>query len=403
MHIHFFETAAMAEKLHPLTHMRPIIDLRLASLTLFERWRKRLTNASFSLHTRPYLQKHAETHLALQQPVTDDMVIWLNSTYLPTRELCKKLTELQPGEALFNKNDLVALSASCNEEDIYNAAQACRKVEEMSTPETIEYPWDLLTSQNEWLWQDSKSEMEKDRMHSKQDGLYLRNERDIFIHPQACIDAPVAINAEKGPVIIAEGAHIQAFSYIEGPAFVGHKSVLKSHTRLLGSVIGPICKVAGEISASTFHSYANKQHEGFLGNSYLCPWVNLGAGTNNSNLKNNYLEVKVPINGVDVPTGLQFAGLFAGDHAKSAINTAFNTGTSLGCFTNVYGDGFPPKFIPNFAWGNKTPFLVYNLSKAKQTARLVKKRRQCQIDTIEEAVINTLFEETAPKGERKRR
>ena len=178
--------------------------------------------------------------------------------------------------------------------------------------------------------------------------------------------------------------------------------MVKPNSRILsGTTIGPVSKVAGEINHSIFHSFSNKQHDGFLGHSYMCPWVNLGADTNNSNLKNNYLPVKVPINSSEVNTGLQFAGLFAGDHAKSGINTMFNTGTVLGCFANVYGGDYPHKFIPNFAWGNNRPFRTYHLNKAIATARIVKERRDKQISDSEEAMIREVFELTKHERTRK--
>jgi UDP-N-acetylglucosamine diphosphorylase/glucosamine-1-phosphate N-acetyltransferase len=158
-----------------------------------------------------------------------------------------------------------------------------------------------------------------------------------------------------------------------------------------------MCKVGGEVEGSIFQGYSNKQHDGFLGHSYICEWVNLGADTNNSDLKNNYGNVKVYVDGKIVDTGHQFVGLFMGDHSKAGINTMFNTGTVVGVSSNVFGAGFPPKFIPSFSWGGADKMIEYDIEKAVETAKAVMKRRDIKMTKEYETLLRKIFMETAPE------
>jgi len=188
---------------------------------------------------------------------------------------------------------------------------------------------------------------------------------------------------------------------IEGPAFVGDDSRIKIGAKIYqGTTIGEVCKVGGEVEASIIHSHSNKQHDGFLGHSYLGQWVNLGADTNNSDLKNNYGTVKVYVEGEMVDTGSLFVGLMMGDHSKSGINTMFNTGTVVGVMCNVYGAGFPPKFIPSYTWGGAQELIEYELDKALDTARRVMARRDVQLTQAQEEMLRAVFELTRPLREK---
>ena len=200
------------------------------------------------------------------------------------------------------------------------------------------------------------------------------------------------LDAEKGPIVIGANVRIFPNAVIEGPAFVGGGSLIKIGAKIYENTsIGPMCKVGGEVEGSILHGFANKQHDGFLGHAYLCPWVNLGADTNNSDLKNNYGSVRVTINGTEVDSGSLFVGVIMGDHAKSAINTMFNTGTVVGVGSNVFGAGFPPKYIPAFSWGGAEGIETYAIDKCIDVARKVMLRRNQTLTSAGEALLRHVF------------
>jgi UDP-N-acetylglucosamine diphosphorylase/glucosamine-1-phosphate N-acetyltransferase len=202
------------------------------------------------------------------------------------------------------------------------------------------------------------------------------------------------LNTRNGPIYIGKDAEVMEGCLIRGPFALGDRAQLKMGAKIYGpTVIGPECRVGGEVNNSVITGFSNKAHDGFLGNSVLGEWCNLGADTNNSNLKNTYGNVQVwsYAEGRQVDTGAQFCGLFMGDHAKSGINTMFNTGTVVGPCANVFGGGFPPKHIPGFAWGGADGFDVYDIERAIATARRVMDRRHIPLSSVDEGVLRYVF------------
>ena len=263
----------------------------------------------------------------------------------------------------------------------------------------ITYPWDLVSNNAKEIVSDTELlRLKSANLRTGQMiiGVNMTNKRDIFIGRNAVIKPGVLIDAEEGPVVIDDGVRILGNAVIMGPAYIGKESTIKAGAKIYGgTTIGPMCKIGGEVEASIFHGYSNKQHEGFIGHSYICDWVNLGADTNNSDLKNNYGNVKVQIDGHQVDSGSMFVGLFMGDHSKSGINTMFNTGTLVGLCGNIFGTGFPPKHIPSFAWGGASGLVEYNIEKAVETARAVMKRRKVEMTSKYEEQFRKLFAATA--------
>lgn len=219
---------------------------------------------------------------------------------------------------------------------------------------------------------------------------------NIYIEEGVKIIEPVFINSENGPVVIKKGTIIEPFTYVEGPAYIGEKCLIKSGTRITGgNFFGDFSKIAGEIEHTCFLGFSNKQHYGFLGHSYVGEWVNLGAGTTNSDLKNNYSEIKINIEDIEINTKLKFLGLMIGDHSKSAINTSFNTGTIVSPFSNIFTREFPPKYIPPFSWvGEKIE--RYEVDKAIKTAEIVMRRRGKTMDDEYKNMIFKLFKDSEP-------
>ena len=215
----------------------------------------------------------------------------------------------------------------------------------------------------------------------------------IFVGPGVKIHPGVVLGNHAGPIYIGAGSEIMPHSYLEGPLFVAPHCVVNAGTRLRGgSSFGPLCKLGGEITQTIFQRYSNKQHDGFLGHAHLGQWVNLGAGTTNSNLKNNYAEVKVRVGGRLVETGHQHIGCFIGDHAKTAIGTVLNTGTVIGIGCNLFDAGFPPRFVPSFHWGGAELLVPVPLGRVLETARLMMARRGKTLTEGEEELMHRHYE-----------
>jgi UDP-N-acetylglucosamine diphosphorylase/glucosamine-1-phosphate N-acetyltransferase len=200
------------------------------------------------------------------------------------------------------------------------------------------------------------------------------------------------MDASTGPIFIEKNVTIFPNAVIQGPFYIGESSKIKSCATIYPNVsIGTVCKVGGEVEDTIIHPFSNKQHSGFLGHSYLGSWINLGADTNNSDLQNNYGTIKVQINGKHIDSGKQFVGLLMGDHSKTAINKMFNTGTVVGFSSNVFGAGFPPKYIPSFGWGGSESMKEYKLAKAIETAKAVFTRRDKNFSTDDEKLFEYIF------------
>jgi UDP-N-acetylglucosamine diphosphorylase/glucosamine-1-phosphate N-acetyltransferase len=231
-------------------------------------------------------------------------------------------------------------------------------------------------------------------------GVHLIGEDRMRIGRSVTMSPGVVIDATAGVVSIDSDVTVMANSSLQGPLHIGRGSTIKMGTKLYGgTTIGPVCKVGGEVGESVFQGYANKQHGGFVGHSYLCEWVNLGAGTDTSDVKNNYSPVRVGAPGQEVDTGELFVGLFMGDHSKCGIGTVFNTGSVVGVCCNVFGAGYPPKFIPSFSWGGSGGFAEYDPEKAIKTAGTVMARRDKALSHHAENALRKIYEITA--GERR--
>ena len=228
------------------------------------------------------------------------------------------------------------------------------------------------------------------------DGVQYLNKENIFIEEGAEVLFSI-LNASTGPIYIGRDTLIMEGSLVRGPFAMGQNSVLKMGAKVYGATtLGPNCKVGGEVNNVVIFGNSSKGHEGYLGNAVIGEWCNIGADTNNSNLKNNYAEVRLwnyENEGFD-KTGLQFCGLIMGDHSKSAINTMFNTGTVIGVSSNIYGSNFPRNFIPSFSWGGAAGFSTYQINKAKDTANLVMKRKNEVFDEKEQRILDHVFEIT---------
>lgn len=422
MKICIFEDTAVSN-LYPVNYLRHTSELISGIYPLHIKIRLLLRN-NFPIvyHVRNYLQSYLKNQnegLKINSFEPDEY-IFLNSRVIFTQEFIEgfflALDDIKNSALVYNntviafhvnKQKLALLSAKIKSKEnnlisdktIKSINLKMIRAEQLDQDLSeelifINYPHDLLNLH--------ESEMKKDmsflfqKIRKKQNTrtkAELINPKNIYISPNAKVSSQTVLNASKGPVFISEGCIIEPFSYMEGPVYIGENSIVKPGSCIYGPVrIGEWCKISGEISSSILHSYVNKQHLGFTGNSYFCEWVNLGAGTNTSNLKNNYSEIEVDINGRKLKTGSIFLGSIIGDHTKTGINTMLNTGTVTGISCNLFGSGYHPKKIKSFTWsyaGKKMS--SYELPKAIKTAEISMKRRNVTMNKEFEKLFEYLY------------
>ena len=347
----------------PLTHTRPVADIRIGLFTLREKWIKRW-NASTSVLTQDYLSTVFPTALHEDN-------YFVNGALLPDDNIVEQILQLEAGATLVHEGRWVATrSAVVPETFPTSGIEASGDVHIISRPWKI-FQWNGMAIDQDFRWLRS--------VKSSEDvpaGVTVIGDQ-LFVEPGAQI-MPSVINTLEGPVYIGKAALVMEGSLIRGSLALMEHSQLKMGAKIYGpTTIGPHCKVGGEVNNCVIFGYSNKAHDGFIGNSVIGEWCNLGADTNTSNLKNNYADVKVysyPL-GRSESTGSQFCGLTMGDHAKSGINTMFNTGTVCGAFANVFGGDFPHRVIADFAWGGSSGFKQYRLADALEVASKVMDRR----------------------------
>jgi UDP-N-acetylglucosamine diphosphorylase/glucosamine-1-phosphate N-acetyltransferase len=370
----------------PFTYTRPVADLRVGILTIREKWEKRLGATTTTL-TEEYLEE--------KFPMVEvERNVMISGSFLPNDELVGKVKELQENQAIIYKEDIVAFFTT-NTQEIENF-DGFEQIEFESELLQIKNTWDIFSLNSEAIQQDFDFITEGRKSADIPDTIQCVNKKDIFIEEGAKLTF-ASLNATNGPVYIGSNTEIMEGCAVRGPFALCDYSTLKMSAKIYGgTTIGPHSKVGGEVNNSVIFGYSNKGHDGFLGNAVIGEWCNLGADTNNSNLKNNYAEVKLWSyeTGRFAKTGLQFCGLMMGDHSKCGINTMFNTGTVVGVSANIFGPGFPRNFISSFSWGGSGGFTTYQMNKVKEVATVVMKRRGLVFDEKEAKILEHIFEET---------
>lgn len=378
------------DNLLPLTYTRPVGELRVGILTIKEKWEKWAgTNVSFI----------TQEHLSQKFPMTieaDNIVI--NGSLLPLPGICKLIEQLEPNEALLHDDELIA--ARLNESQFNHLIQD-QEIEELQGFDIGDTPllkinnlWDIFSNNDQAINLDFELLTKNRTSQPLSETNRVTAPENIFLEEGAVVEHAI-LNASKGPIYIGKNAEIMEGCIIRGPLAMNEKSILKMGAKIYGATtLGPYCKVGGEVNNVVFTGYSNKGHDGFLGNSVIGEWCNLGADTNASNMKNNYSEVKLWNYSTQRfgKTGLQFCGLIMGDHAKCGINTMFNTGTVVGVSANIFGGGYPRNFIPSFAWGGDQKYSTYTLAKALDTARIMMKRRDKELTEIDQQILKDIFE-----------
>jgi UDP-N-acetylglucosamine diphosphorylase/glucosamine-1-phosphate N-acetyltransferase len=379
-------------QLLPLTYTRPVCELRIGILTIREKW-AHWYNAQTSYITQDYLSEKYPIIIS-----SDNYVI--NGAVLPDAELCRRIDNLKTNEAILKKGELIA--ARLDEKQFQNLMED-NDIEELEGFELeedvkfliIDHVWDIFRLNEIALKKDFDliTDGRKSAPLSKTNQI-IGDASQIFLEEGAIVECAM-LNVTKGPIYIGKNAEIMEGCMIRGGLALCETSTLKMGSKIYGATtIGPHSKVGGEVTNTVILGFSNKGHEGYLGNSVIGEWCNIGADTNTSNLKNNYDDVKLWDYTTDTfaKTGLQFLGLIMGDHSKCAINTMFNTGTVVGVSSNIFGAGFPRNFVPSFSWGGPAGFETYSIKKAVDTANRVLGRRNMSISQQDYEIMKYIFD-----------
>ena len=370
----------------PFTFTRPVADIRIGILTIREKWETYLGSTTTTV-TEEYLQD--------KFPMVEmEENIMINASFLPNAVLSEMVSNLEVNQAIFKGDEVIAFFTQESQEEV-----------DFDTYEIIEFNEECLTVENTWdIFQKNDAAIREDFELLTEDrksqpipkSVNVISPENIFIEEGAKLEF-VTLNASSGPIYIGKDSEIMEGSVIRGPFALCEGAQVKLATKVYGATtVGPHSRIGGEVNNSVLFGYSNKGHDGFLGNSVLGEWCNIGADSNNSNLKNNYEEVKLWSYETEnfAKTGLQFCGLMMGDHSKCGINTMFNTGTVVGVSANIFGSGFPRNFVPSFSWGGASGFTTYVTKKAFETTRIVMSRRNIEFDEKEQQILEHVFEET---------
>ncbi len=391
MTIVLFDHEDIRADLLPLTYTRPIADIRCGILTIREKWQKWIDGDIHVICAAP-LDRF------LNKPLPKGPKLYINSSVLPGKELVEKINELNDSQGLQCDDLLIAYKSTENlDSENLSTKNMFEESEYFGKADLICNSWDIFKFNASQIKADfslitdgRKSQPLKDP-HS-----VIYGQENVFIEEGATIKAAI-LNAEKGPIYIGKNATVEEGAIIRGSFALCEGSFVNTGAKIRGdSTIGPFSKVGGEISNSVILGFSNKGHDGFLGNSVIGEWCNIGADTNTSNLKNNYDEVKLWNYSKEkfIKTGEQFCGLIMGDHSKCGINTMFNTGTSVGVGANIFGSGFPANFIPSFFWGGPQKKTTFTINKMLETARIVMSRRNKTLDKTNEDILEMIFRST---------
>jgi len=419
MSICLFEDCSISTLL-PLTYVQPDFDLRCGIFTPRERLARRFPDASLSLFVRPELTEVMAERTGLTVNSVNDATLFVNGRALLDASLLDRINASMGSDVVFVNGGVMIAATAASEAfrtELFAWLRSRSGVEASSATgiptaaiehhrvkltdvqcQLISYPWDLIEYNVPMLEEDAAcfplGVIESDAMVDPTAVLSVKDR--MYIAAGVTIAPGVVLDASEGPIVVDRNSILQPQAVLLGPVSIGANSRIKIGAKIYhGSSIGPSCKIGGEIEGSIFHSYSNKQHDGFVGHSYFAQWTNLGADSNTSDLKNNYSSIRVVQEGKEIDTGRMFLGTIMADHSKCGINTMFNTGSMIGLGCNIFGGGFPPKFLPSFTWGGADGLVQYEFDKFLETAALVMKRRGVKLTDAELRLLRDVFNRTA--------
>ncbi|MFZ1730226.1 MAG: GlmU family protein [Bacteroidota bacterium] len=419
MAICLFEDLSISTLL-PLTHLNPDFDLRCGIFTGRERIQQYFAGEPLILYTRMGMVEAMSERTGLPVNTNDAADLYISGSTLLSPALVQAIGNHRNEDMFFASGEVLLaatvvsdwlrekiyqwLKAGLLREELSSSPHSRPDIKEFTTPVTqvagdmVRFPWDLIEHNGAMIAVDAQSFALGSIASGAQIAVSaeLINKENIFIGEEARIGAGAVLDASGGPIVIDTGAVIMPQAVIIGPAYIGQNSRIKIAAKIYeNSSIGPWCKVGGEVEDVIFHSFSNKQHDGFVGHSYFASWTNLGADTNTSDLKNNYSPIRITLDGREHDTGRMFLGTIMADHAKCGINTMLNTGTVMGVGCNIYGGDFPPKFLPNFTWGGAGGLQEYDFDRFCETASVVMQRRERQFSECERRLCRDAFVETS--------
>lgn len=377
---------AVRNALLPFTFTRPVADIRIGILTIREKWEKYLGYTTTTLTEEYLMEKYPMVEM--------DANVMINAAFLPNEVIVEMVRSLEPQQVIVKGDEVIAFHTTDTQEEV--DFDSYEVIEYTSDIIKIEHTWDIFSKNDLAIREDFDLLTEGRQSQMIPKSVNVIAPENVFIEEGAKLEF-VTLNASTGPIYIGKNAEIMEGSVIRGPFALCEEAQVKLAAKIYGATtVGPHCRVGGEINNSVLFAYSNKGHDGFLGNSVLGEWCNIGADSNNSNLKNNYEEVKLWSYETDgfQKTGLQFCGLMMGDHSKCGINTMFNTGTVVGVSVNIFGSGFPRNFVPSYSWGGASGFATYITKKAFETARIVMSRRNISFTPTDAKILEHIFEET---------
>ncbi len=377
---------ASRNSLLPLTYTRPVCDIRIGILTIREKWEKYLGEKTSTI-TEDYLSAKYPTEQS------EEMML-INGSICPTPKLLKAIKGLKVGQALVCQGNVVAMYKT--KAQFLSEEDSTQEIEVEYDFIKINNTWDIFVLNDKALREDFELLTQNRKSAPLSSTNRVVGEQNIFVEDGAVVEFAI-LNAKEGPIYIGKDAEVMEGSIVRGPFAMCEHSVLKMASKIYGATtLGPYVKVGGEVSNVVIFGYSNKAHDGFIGNSVIGEWCNIGADTNASNLKNTYEEVRVWSieKNTFVPTGQTFFGTIMGDHSKCGINTMFNTGTVIGVSSNIYGHGYQRNYIPSFAWGGTTGLKSYDMEKAIEVAEKMYQRRNVVMSQQDKEILRNVYTQT---------
>ncbi len=379
--------SAVREDLKPFTFTRPVADIRFGILTIREKWEHYLGTPTSS-KTEDYLTEKFPL-------VADENNLFINGSCLPNHELVQQINRLEKGEALLKSGELIACATG--NAAVLPGSEEYKAREYEGEIQLLRNTWEIFSLNGPALEADFELITAGRKSAPISDTNKVIYPERIFLEEGAKVEYSI-LNATEGPIYLGRNAEVMEGNMIRGGFALCDNAVVKMGAKIYGpTTVGPYGKVCGEVNNSVIFGYSSKGHDGYLGNSVLGEWCNIGADSNNSNLKNNYAKVRLWNYATERfdHTGLQFCGLMMGDHSKTAINTMFNTGTVIGVNTNIYVPGFPRNFVPSFSWGGASGFSAYLPEKANEAAKVMMARRNVEFTEADAKMLKHIFEITS--------
>ena len=411
-----FEDDVVTE-LFPITETKPIYNCLIGMSSLFDKFYQAFNQSNITLHVRDYLKPTLKEATSNQFPINNinsgSPCLFFNGRVIPTSELVNKIKKIDPQEntiftyqnhiiVAYLKGELLdiaihLLSEPLNSSNLLKHIRSKCVVIELEQCYIITQPWDLIYFNTIFLHENDLNNSDKLGVIKGHLSPFtvIYNESNVFIDTQCHIEDFVVIDASKGPVFIESNVTIQSHTRLEGPLYIGKNSSILGG-KISCSSISHSCKISGEVFHSIIEAYSNKAHTGFLGHSYLGNWVNLGAGTTTSNLKNTYSPISVIINDQKIPTNKQFLGTIFGDHVKTSVGTQLNSGSIISLGSILFNHPFETKYYPPFSWGSK-PKIFFKLDQFIESLERIMKRRDNELSDNYKQLISSLHQQYTQK------